>query len=137
MKKIFESREIKTHVQRKHSDLLIYICNLPDQQIFDASSLFQTIVYTQGNHQGELISAYLQKKAQDFISDSLYKLDNSLCTLKLQNKNLKQENNQFKKYKSTTSTQICTLSIQLARAKQAKQRQISKIRAAIHKAKQI
>ncbi|CAG8526291.1 3792_t:CDS:2 [Cetraspora pellucida] len=92
---------------------------------------------SQKDHQGELISAYLQKKAQDFINDSYYKLDNNICTLRLQNKNLRQENTCLTKYKTIADTKIQSLSVRLARAKQNKQKQISKIRAAIHRAKQI
>ncbi|CAG8742112.1 10731_t:CDS:2, partial [Dentiscutata erythropus] len=57
------------------------------------------------DHQGELISTYLQKKAQDFINDSLYRLDNNNNTLKLQNKNLQQENKHLTKYKAIAA--IC------------------------------
>ncbi|CAG8481638.1 12238_t:CDS:1 [Cetraspora pellucida] len=88
IKKIFESWEMNTYIQRKRNDIFLRICNLPDIQVFNVLNLFQTITYPQGNHKGEIISTYLQKKACEFVDASLYKQECTIDALELKNKNL-------------------------------------------------
>ncbi|CAG8804563.1 17091_t:CDS:1 [Racocetra persica] len=137
IKKIFESREINTCVHAKRNEMLIHVFDLPDSQVRNASALFQTMLYSQGNHKGEIVSTYLQNKACEFIDISLYKNNHNIAinALKLKNKNLRQENRRLKRYKSSFTTR--SLSVRIARAKQFKRKQISKIRSSIRKSKKI
>ncbi|CAG8800807.1 28370_t:CDS:1, partial [Dentiscutata erythropus] len=83
IKQICESWEINTQIQRKRNDMIIQICNLPDQQVFNASTLFQTMTYPRGIHKGEIISTHLQKKALKFIDSSIYKQHYTINALEL------------------------------------------------------
>ncbi|CAG8776801.1 24071_t:CDS:2, partial [Racocetra persica] len=137
IKKIFESREMNTYVQRKRNDIFMRVCNLPDQQIFNALNLFQTMIYSQGIYKGEIISTYLQKKACEFIVVSLYQHNHTINVLELKISNLKKENQLLKKNRYAINNKFHSLSAQIIKAKQSKIRQTSKIRSSIRKAKKI
>ncbi|CAG8688960.1 1240_t:CDS:1, partial [Cetraspora pellucida] len=92
IKKIVESREMDAGAQKKCNDIIICACNLPEEQLFNVLSLFQTMTYSQGINKEEIISTYLQNKARDFIDASLYQQGRTIIVLKLENKNLIQEN---------------------------------------------
>ncbi|CAG8470318.1 25167_t:CDS:10 [Racocetra persica] len=87
------------------------------------------MTYPQGDRKGEIISIHLQKKAYEFINASFNKNNLTIGALELKNKNL---NQRLKKLKSSHS-----LSVQVARAKQSKKKQISKIRSSIRKASKV
>ncbi|CAG8597295.1 18170_t:CDS:2, partial [Gigaspora margarita] len=77
IKQICESREINTRIQRKRNNyIIIQICNLLDQQVLNASTLFQTMTYPRGIHKGEIVFTYLQKKAlkPSRLPDYIYEL---------------------------------------------------------------
>ncbi|CAG8677198.1 8254_t:CDS:2, partial [Dentiscutata erythropus] len=107
------------------------------QQIFDASTLFQTMTYSRGIHKGKIISTHLQKKALKFVDSGLYKHHYTINTLESRSKFFKKEIRQFEKNRLSLNTKVHSLSMQLVKAKQSKKKQISKIQAAIQKAKQI
>ncbi|CAG8752963.1 3972_t:CDS:2, partial [Dentiscutata erythropus] len=125
----------------KHNDILKQLLNLPDYQIFDASTLLQTMTYSRENRKEEIISAYLQKKACEFIGTSFYKHDYTINILKSKIKKLKQKNRRLKRLKSESRLQSSfnthSLSMKIARSKQSKQKQVSKIWASVRKAKKI
>ncbi|CAG8654029.1 1068_t:CDS:2, partial [Dentiscutata erythropus] len=109
--------------------MCIYLLNLPDHQIFNTSTLLQMMIYPQGDRKEEIFSIYLQKKACEFINTSFYKHNHTIGALELENKNF---NLHIKKLKSS-----CSLFIQVARAKQFKKKQVSKIQASICKASKV
>ncbi|CAG8599717.1 10792_t:CDS:2 [Dentiscutata erythropus] len=131
VKKIFESREMNTCIQRKRIEIFLQVCNLSDQQILDALSLFEAMTYPRGSNKGEIISTYLQKKAREFVDASFYKPKSTINLLELKNKNLKYKIQGLKRNKFTTNALLRLFSIKVARAKTLKQRQISKIPADI------
>ncbi|CAG8821439.1 38938_t:CDS:2, partial [Gigaspora margarita] len=137
IKQICESREINTQIQRKRNDMIIQICNLPDQQVLNASTLFQTMTYPRGIHKGEIISTHLQKKALKFVDSGIYKHHYTINALESRFKFLKKEIRRLENNRSSLNTKVHSLSMQLVKAKQSKKKQISKIRVAIQKAKQI
>ncbi|CAG8757121.1 546_t:CDS:1 [Racocetra persica] len=137
IKKIVESQKMDAGTQRKRNDIIIHACNLLDQQLFNVLSLFQTMTYSQEINKGEIISTYLQTKACNFIDASLYQQGHTIIMLELENKNLIQENQRLKKDKLKIYTQLRSFSKQVARTKQLKQRQVSKIHSSIRKAKKI
>ncbi|CAG8783542.1 10829_t:CDS:2 [Dentiscutata erythropus] len=119
IKQICESQEINTRIQRKRNDMIIQICNLPDQQVFDAPTLFQTMAYPWGIHKGEIISTYLQKKAFKFVDSGLYKHHYTINALESRSKFLKKEIHQLEKNRLSLNTKIYSFSMQL-NAKQIK-----------------
>ena len=50
---------------------------LPEKQIFSCSKLLEIMVYPDGNHKGEIISPYLQKKAMDLLLPTIGKPESS------------------------------------------------------------
>ncbi|CAG8544092.1 893_t:CDS:2 [Racocetra persica] len=120
---------MNTCLQIRHNDMFIYLLNLPDHQIFNASALLQMMTYPQRDRKEEIISIYLQKKTYEFINASFYKNNYTISALELKNKNL---NWHLKRLKSSRS-----LLVQVARAKQSKKKQVSKIQASIHKANKV
>ena len=113
------------------------IKDLPDNQIFDAHNLLETMVYPKGQHQGEILSPYLQKKAQDFVVSGLYKHESSAQSIRNKTKNMQIKINKLEKINNNSTTKINSLSKRLGKAQQVKNNYISKIRSAIQNAKQL
>jgi len=127
----------QTSIDKKREKINKYINDLPDDQIFDAQNLLETMVYPKGKHQGEILSPYLQKKAQDFVVSGLYKHESLAQSIQNKTKNLQTKINKLEKINNNSTTKINTLSKRLGKAQQVKNNYISKIRSAIQNAKQL
>src|SRR6185369_3342254 len=127
----------QTSIDKKREKINKYINDLPDDQIFDAQNLLETMVHPKGKHQGEILSPYLQKKAQDFVVSGLYKHESSAQSIQNKTKNLQTKINKLEKINNNSTTKINTLSKRLGKAQQVKNNYISKIRSAIQNAKQL
>ncbi|CAG8753020.1 36453_t:CDS:2, partial [Racocetra persica] len=125
IEEIINTRKTNICIQRKLLDLLILIFF----QLNDDDLVL--------DNKGEIISTYLQKKAHEFVDASLYKPNNTIGSLELKNKNLNYKIQSLKRNKFTTNALLRSFSIKVARAKNSKQKQISKIRSAIRKANKI
>ncbi|CAG8798019.1 36809_t:CDS:1, partial [Racocetra persica] len=54
---------MNTCIHAKRNEMLIHVFDLSDPQVHNASALFQTMLYSQRNYKGEIVSTYLQNKA--------------------------------------------------------------------------
>ena len=73
-------------------ELINKINMLPEKQIFSCSKLLETMVYPDGNHKGEIISPYLQKKAMDLLSLTFRKPESSAQEIENKIKSIEKEN---------------------------------------------
>ncbi|CAG8779380.1 14271_t:CDS:1, partial [Gigaspora rosea] len=69
IKKYVESSPI----EKKRVGLVSQIEQLPQQEVFAAAHLFNMMRYFKGSNKNEILSLYLQNKAQEFISQNSYK----------------------------------------------------------------
>src|SRR5688500_18813258 len=117
--------------EKNRNELIKKIQNLPANQISRACHLFQIMVYSKGDQKGEILSQYLQTKAIEFLNSGLYKKEPSYQVMKNKIKKLEKENLCLKKNQAKSRSRIHSLSVQVSKAKCARRRQTSKIRAAI------
>ncbi|GBC05120.1 hypothetical protein RclHR1_06040011 [Rhizophagus clarus] len=66
---------------RQRMDLISSIQQLSDKEILAADHFIMTMRYPKGPNEGKLISPYLQNKAHEYVSQSLYKHQASVTTL--------------------------------------------------------
>ncbi|RIB15559.1 hypothetical protein C2G38_2039280 [Gigaspora rosea] len=92
IKKYVESSPI----EKKRVDLVSQIEQLPQQEVFAAAHLFSTMRYSKGSNKNEILSPYLQNKAQEFISQNSYK-HQSVQSLKEMNHQLLTNNKKLNK----------------------------------------
>ncbi|CAG8777790.1 17406_t:CDS:2, partial [Racocetra fulgida] len=58
-------------VEKKLDALIDKIKSLPDNQILKIDHLISTMIYFKGKTKGEILSPYLQNKANEFVTKSL------------------------------------------------------------------
>ena len=89
---IFSNKGAKTK-----QELIDKIDTLSENQFLNASKLLDTMVYPDGNHKGEILSPYLQKKAIDLVLSTREKPESSALEIKNKMDLLKKENNRLTK----------------------------------------
>src|SRR5207248_1363983 len=62
-----------THQQANLNNLIFTIEQLSDTQLSSAIHLISTMRYSKGANKGNIYSPYLQKKANEYINQTLYK----------------------------------------------------------------
>ena len=93
---VYSSITRKTNYQK--SKLISMIEQLPDAELLSTINLISTMRYSKGPNEGKIYSPYLQKKANDYIDQTLYKhqsyqsLQDSNSQLERTNKKLCQKN---------------------------------------------
>ncbi|CAG8830215.1 7311_t:CDS:2, partial [Gigaspora margarita] len=84
-------------IEKKLDKLIDKIKSLPDQQILRIEHLVNTMVYFKGNMKGEILSQYIQNKANDFVNSGLFKHYSSADAFKDKIKKLETENKKLAK----------------------------------------
>ncbi|CAG8835069.1 662_t:CDS:1, partial [Cetraspora pellucida] len=71
---------------------IIHTLNImPEMDLKSTSHLLRTMKYSHEKNKDQIFSPYIQKKASNYISDSLYKPGKSIHALNHNNKQLKQK----------------------------------------------
>ncbi|CAG8625012.1 9541_t:CDS:1, partial [Ambispora gerdemannii] len=120
--KVFNNSNINTLTYNK----IIHTLNvMPETDLKSTSHLLRTMKYSHGKNKNQIISSYIQKKASNYVSDSLYKPEKSIHALSHNNSNRK-----FKNYKSKNHViyKIRKLNSSVAQFKRKHCQHISRIR---------
>ncbi|RIB30789.1 hypothetical protein C2G38_2151764 [Gigaspora rosea] len=101
-----KSLEVHQKLRKNHRVALVsQIEQLPQQEVFVAAHLFNTMRYSKGFNKNEILSPYLQNKAQEFILQNSYK-HQSVQSLKEMNHQLLTNNKKLNKKIFSISPEI-------------------------------
>ncbi|CAJ0871357.1 4407_t:CDS:2 [Entrophospora sp. SA101] len=93
--------------------------------------------YDKGNHCGEIYSSYIQKKAKEFVNNSIYKQASSISSIQEKISGMETKIYKMEKKKEITDLQLRSLKMKEVKAKEAKKNNISRLCSSIQKAKNI
>ncbi|CAG8632587.1 8823_t:CDS:2 [Racocetra persica] len=98
-------------IEKKLDALIDKVKSLPDNQILRIEHLINTMTYSKGKTKGEILSPYLQDKANKFVTSA--------------------------KSLSTSNSELRSFCMKMVRAEEAKQKYISRIQSVAQKSKKI
>ncbi|CAG8633860.1 4351_t:CDS:1 [Cetraspora pellucida] len=101
--------------------------DISEMDLKSVSHLLCTIRYPHRKNEDHIISPYLQKKAFQYISDSLYKPGKSLELLNNQNKQLKKDNKKLQQSKDCITHKVWQLNGSIVQFKHKHHHHISRI----------
>ncbi|CAH1768644.1 690_t:CDS:1, partial [Entrophospora sp. SA101] len=81
--------------------------------------------YDKGNHCGEIYSSYIQKKAKEFVNNSIYKQASSISSIQEKISGMETKIYKMEKKKEITDLQLRSLKMKEVKAKEAKKNNIS------------
>ncbi|RIB18708.1 hypothetical protein C2G38_2183874 [Gigaspora rosea] len=119
-------------IEKKRVDLVSQIEQLPQQEVFAAAHLFNTMRYSKGSNKNEILSPYLQNKAQEFISQNSYKRQ-SVQSLKEMNHQLLTNNKKLNKKNDNLVSKIKSLGSTTRHLRNQKKHHISQIRSLVQR----
>ncbi|PKK61653.1 hypothetical protein RhiirC2_816295 [Rhizophagus irregularis] len=120
-------KKVIRHTRRKK--LIDTIEKLPDDQLKSAVHLLNTMRYSKGPNQGNLLSPFLQDKALDFVNSSLYRAGQSSSSLIQSNKALQKQVTKLKHSNTKKNHKVRQLIGSLSQYKRKRHQYISKVRA--------
>ncbi|CAG8720548.1 17132_t:CDS:2, partial [Racocetra fulgida] len=115
-------------VKKKFDKIVDKVKGLPDYQIPRFENLINSMTYSKGKSKGEILSPYLQNKAIEFVNSGLFKHYSSANAVQDKIKQLETENNKLAKLVEKSNNELKSFRMKIVRAKEAKQKYISKIR---------
>lgn len=112
-------------------DLISSIQQLPDEEVKAANHLITTMRYPKGSNEGKLISPYLQNKAYEHISQSLYKHQRSINSLQETNNKMEAKIKQLQQKNDHLIRRTQSLGIHVRHLRNQKSKHISEIRSLV------
>ncbi|CAJ0631696.1 2035_t:CDS:1, partial [Entrophospora sp. SA101] len=94
-------------------ELINKINMLPEKQVFSCSKLLEIMVYPDGDHEGEIISPYLQKKAMNLLLLTLGKPESSAQEIENKIKSIEKENKILTKKNESITSKHKSLTIKI------------------------
>ncbi|GBB89377.1 hypothetical protein RclHR1_16030006 [Rhizophagus clarus] len=122
-----------TKEYRQRNKLITSIQELPDEEVPAANHLVATMRYPKGSDSGKLLSPYLQKKAYNYIANTLYKPQSSNESLKDAKSKLELENKKLHRQNNKLIGRTRSLGAQIGHLCNQKSHHISKIRSLVQK----
>ncbi|GET66310.1 hypothetical protein GLOIN_2v1761399 [Rhizophagus irregularis DAOM 181602=DAOM 197198] len=110
---------------------------LPDDQLLSAAHLISTMRYPKGPNKGKIYSPYLQKKAYESITQSLYKHQPTYKSLQESNTKLKADFKKLHRQNQTLIRKTQSLGVQNRHLRNQKSSHISQIRSLVRCSHQI
>ncbi|PKY36260.1 hypothetical protein RhiirB3_458475, partial [Rhizophagus irregularis] len=121
----------------QRDNLILIIQQLPDDQLLSAAHLISTMRYPKGPNKGKIYSPYLQKKAYESITQSLYKHPPTYKSLQESNTKLKADFKKLHRQNQTLIRKTQSLGVQNRHLHNQKSNYISKIRSLVRCSHQI
>ncbi|CAG8837605.1 355_t:CDS:1, partial [Racocetra persica] len=122
------SPQRRSVIEKKLDTIIDKIKILPDNQILKIKSLINTMTYSKGKLKDEILSPYLQKKVIKFVESSLFKHYLSASAVQDKLKKLETKNQKLARSLVKSNNELKSFRMKIVRAKEAKQKYISKIR---------
>lgn len=121
--------------EKVKQELMNKINRFPEKQVFSCSKLLEIMIYPDGDHKGEIISPYLQKKAMNLLLLTLGKPESSAHEIENKIKSIEKKNKILTKKNESITSNHKSLAIKIKKQEKNKDLYISRIRSMVSKRK--